>query len=312
MNYSSPLPPPLSEEWVLDQDHIQLSTSHPVQMLQHQEAASFRRHSHAFTELVMIQSGSIPHEIFDSQGECQIVEVEGGDFLVVPPGLVHGYGTVERGHECRRMDICYLAEWFLWDLNLLWTEGLVPLFFASHLFRRTENLQIWRFRLSHAEIVTCERELCDISAEYLEPEPSLLFIRSTFFKILVILARAWRRQTPQGDLHFRPEIWRALQAVDCCIKEGRSFRVDAFAHDLGLAPKNFSRLFHAATGLSPSEYFGRRRTQHAAHLLLESDLSVGEIAARLGFCDSAHLSRAFMQNESISPRAFRTRYRLSA
>jgi AraC family L-rhamnose operon regulatory protein RhaS len=304
MNY-----PPLSEEWVLGQDYIQLSTSRPVRMVPHTHAGEFRRHSHTFTELVMIQQGSIPHEVFDSCGEKQILEVRSGDFLVIPPGLIHGYGAVEEGRECRRTDICYLAEWFLWDLDLLWSEGLVPLFFASHLFRRTENLQIWRFSLSPEEIASCERELSDISAEYLQPTPSLLFVRSTFFKILVILARAWRRQTPQGDLHFRPEIWSALQAVDSCIKEGQNFRIDAFAHDVGLAPKSFSRLFHAATGLSPSEYFGRRRTQHAAHLLLESDLSIGEIAARLGFCDSAHLSRAFLQNESISPRAFRTRYR---
>ncbi|RYX81651.1 AraC family transcriptional regulator [bacterium] len=305
---SSPPPPPLSEEWVLDEDYIQLSASRPVRMLQHVEATSFRRHSHAFTELVMIQEGSIGHETFDGDGRQQTLEVQGGDFLVIPPGLVHGYGE---GHSCRRMDICYLAEWFLWDLNLLWTEGLVPLFFASHLFRRAENLQIWRFRLSQQEIATCERELHDISCEYLEATPSLLFIRSTFFKILVILARAWRRQTVQGDLHFRPEIWRALQSVDSCIKDGRNFRIDAFAHDVGLAPKSFSRLFHAATGLSPSEYFGRRRTQHAAHLLLESDLSIGAIAARLGYCDSAHRSRAFLQNESISPRTFRSRYRLT-
>ncbi|RYZ79795.1 MAG: AraC family transcriptional regulator, partial [Proteobacteria bacterium] len=124
------------------------------------------------------------------------------------------------------------------------------------------------------------------------------------------LARAWRRQTPQPDVHFHPEVWTALERIDALIKEGQTFRLDTFAHGFGLTSRKFSHLFQTTTGLLPTEYFGRRRTQHAAHLLLESDLNIGEIAARLGFCDAGHLSRSFLQNEGVSPRVYRNLYRV--
>ncbi|RYG65226.1 cupin domain-containing protein, partial [bacterium] len=128
----SPEPiPPLSQDWVLGQDYIQLSTTRPVRLVQHVWSVPFRRHRHTFTELVVVQDGSIPHEIFDENGVCTRFEVETGDCLVIPPGLIHGYAEPEVGRPCHRVDICYLAECFLWDLGLLWAEGLVPLFFAS-------------------------------------------------------------------------------------------------------------------------------------------------------------------------------------
>lgn len=290
--------------YTVGQSSVHLSSARPVQWQHFEMREAIAPHDHEFTEVVIVQSGTISHRTGESQEQ-----ISSGEVLVIPPGPVHAYGAQQVGQKGQLVNIYYLAEWYLWDLGGLWNEGLVPLFFAAQLFRRPEALQIWRFQLQAAELAACERELADIRAEYAQPAPSLLFVRGAFFKILVILARAWQRQSAHGGLHFRSEIWRAIQVMDMHIKEGKSFGIATFAREIGLATGSFSRLFTTATGFAPSEFFGRRRTQHAAHLLLESDLTIGEIAARLGFCDSAHLSRAFLKNQRLSPRAFRARYR---
>lgn len=286
--------------FTVGQSQVQLSSARPVQWQKVELTHSIGAHDHEFTELVIVLRGPVLHLTQDGVNELQ-----NGEVLVVPPGPIHAYGAPLEAAQL--VNIYYLSEWLLWDLQTLWNEGLVPLFFASQLFARPELRQIWQFSLTSAEVAACERELEDIG-DYSAPSPSLLWTRGAFCKILVILARAWQRQTPRADLHFRPEIWRALAAVDRHIKAGQGFRVADFAREVGLATGSFSRLFRAQTGLAPSDYFARRRSQHAAHLLLESDLAVGEIAARLGFCDAAHLCRAFSRTHGHSPRAFRARF----
>ncbi|RYX82428.1 AraC family transcriptional regulator [bacterium] len=299
----------MESQFTVGQKFVRLSGTRPVQWQRHTLREGVGPHDHEFTELVIVKSGAIPHKTYGVNGEEWSEILGRGNAIVVPPGLIHAFERLAPAQECQLVNIYYLPEWFLWDLNTLWDEGLLPLFFATHLFRRWDTLKIWRINLTEEELLACERELDDIGNEYVRTKPSLLFARSAFFKILVILARAWSHQTPQHGLHLRPEIWEALQEIDRCIKDGAVCRVDVLARHVGFATSSFSRIFRSATGLSPSEYLGRRRIQHAAHLLLKSDLSIGAIASRLGFCDSSHLSHSFLQNQGITPHAFRKRYR---
>ncbi|RYG66255.1 cupin domain-containing protein, partial [bacterium] len=148
--------------FTLTQEFVQLSTATPVLSRPHEMSEGTGPHNHEFAELMMVQEGSIEHLTFDADGHERRELLRVGDFVVVPPGPIHGYALPQSHQRCRLVNIYYLAEWFLWDLNLLWNEGLVPLFFASHLLRRPEALQIWRFNLSEPEVRSVERELEDI------------------------------------------------------------------------------------------------------------------------------------------------------
>jgi AraC family transcriptional regulator len=61
--------------------------------------------------------------------------------------------------------------------------------------------------------------------------------------------------------------------------------------------------------MSPSDYLLNRRFEQARRLLTETNHSIGEIAAALGFYDSSHFARHFQQRASISPAEFRSRNR---
>jgi len=81
--------------------------------------------------------------------------------------------------------------------------------------------------------------------------------------------------------------------------------VAALASEAGYSPDHFSRVFLNVTGLRPQDYLIKARIDRARQLLAESDLSVGEIALRVGFADIFYFSRLFRQRTGQPPSAFR-------
>ncbi len=78
--------------------------------------------------------------------------------------------------------------------------------------------------------------------------------------------------------------------------------IAAAAH---LSPFHFSRLFKKLTGAPPHAYLAALRVARARALLAETDLSVTEIATRVGYASSSHFAKAFRQATGLSPRSFR-------
>lgn len=70
---------------------------------------------------------------------------------------------------------------------------------------------------------------------------------------------------------------------------------------------HFSRVFHSATGATFLEYLYNVRLSNVHQLLLESDLSLNEIASRCGFSSTSHLTRIFKNAYGMPPREFRKR-----
>ena len=70
-------------------------------------------------------------------------------------------------------------------------------------------------------------------------------------------------------------------------------------------PNHFVRSFKAKTGLPPAKYIRNKRMELAKRLLEGTDLSVADIAIRVGIPDPAHFSRLFRQRYNMSPSVYR-------
>jgi AraC-like DNA-binding protein len=79
----------------------------------------------------------------------------------------------------------------------------------------------------------------------------------------------------------------------------------ALAREVGISYTHFRRIFLQHTGLSPRQYHIQIRINRAKDLLASSDLSVSEIAERLGFSSVFYFSRLFHQKTGQSPLAYR-------
>lgn len=71
----------------------------------------------------------------------------------------------------------------------------------------------------------------------------------------------------------------------------------------GLSRERLIRLFHDEHGLPPHAYQLNLRLQHARRLLLDGE-TPARVAAATGFCDQAHLSRAFRRTFAVPPGRF--------
>lgn len=66
-----------------------------------------------------------------------------------------------------------------------------------------------------------------------------------------------------------------------------------------------SRSFREYVGMSPMQYITQSRLTHAKHLLMDTNLSVVDVASRCGFKDPSNFIRRFKAQFSLSPLQFR-------
>lgn len=68
-----------------------------------------------------------------------------------------------------------------------------------------------------------------------------------------------------------------------------------------MSPYHFLRLFKHSMGVTPHQYILQCRIEKAKYLLDKSNLSIADIATRIGFCDQSHLTRYFKRIVGVTP-----------
>jgi len=80
--------------------------------------------------------------------------------------------------------------------------------------------------------------------------------------------------------------------------------MDELAKETGYNRAYLSRMFKKTTGQSPAQYLLKLRMERARQLLGEP-LTIGQIAASVGFADPFHFSRQFKKWHGCSPSELR-------
>lgn len=81
--------------------------------------------------------------------------------------------------------------------------------------------------------------------------------------------------------------------------------VDSIASRFFMSSSYFSHLFKKRANKSLVEYLNETRLRHAKALLENEELSVGEIALRVGFNDINYFSRIFKREVGVTPTEYR-------
>ncbi|MFF1698794.1 AraC family transcriptional regulator [Streptomyces sp. NPDC058257] len=87
--------------------------------------------------------------------------------------------------------------------------------------------------------------------------------------------------------------------------EGSPLSVRACAGHLGVSVSYLGEAVKASTGRTPGELIRQTRVHEAKRLLLRTELSVRQVAARVGFGDPAYFCRFFRRETGASPGDFR-------
>ena len=85
----------------------------------------------------------------------------------------------------------------------------------------------------------------------------------------------------------------------------RDLGLKELANLLQLSPHYFSHLFKQSVGTPPHQYVIQQRVERAKQLLKRKDMTIGEVAYKVGFANQAHLNRHFKRLVGVTPGVFR-------
>ncbi len=83
---------------------------------------------------------------------------------------------------------------------------------------------------------------------------------------------------------------------------------EAIARRYGLSAATFRRYWNRYVHVPPARYVMTLRMRAARRLLVETDLTVAEVAAQAGFEDPLYFSRSFRRLTGVPPSHYRARY----
>jgi AraC family transcriptional regulator len=128
-------------------------------------------------------------------------------------------------------------------------------------------------------------------------EASELALEGLTMECLAFFARDERRAARQ------PPRW--LGAIVERLREVEPVSLAELAGESGVHPSTLARTFRRFHGCSLGDYRRRCRVERALAALRASDAPLSEIAARCGFADQSHLTRALRAAVGLPPGAFR-------
>lgn len=108
-----------------------------------------------------------------------------------------------------------------------------------------------------------------------------------------------------GRLRDRePRVAAAIRAMEAHLDD--PLPVGAIARRIGISARRLETLFADTVGASPGAYYLSLRLKAARRLVLDTRLSMADIAERSGFSSIASLSRAFRRQYGMPPSAARS------
>ncbi|MDB2369038.1 GlxA family transcriptional regulator [Octadecabacter sp.] len=96
-----------------------------------------------------------------------------------------------------------------------------------------------------------------------------------------------------------PKLSRVIQAMEENIEEPISPSI--LARDVGMSTRQLERLFRRYLNRSPKRYYMELRLQKARNLLMQTDMSVINVALACGFSSPSHFSKCYRAHYDTTP-----------
>jgi AraC-like DNA-binding protein len=150
----------------------------------------------------------------------------------------------------------------------------------------------------------------NFSTELIDEEPGKEFVMRALVEQLVVhLLRRHSTTRRSDELELSRvglvdrRIRRSVELMHAQLDQDLSLRSLAAASHL--SPFHFSRLFKKLTGVTPHNYLAAIRATRAQSLLAGTDMSITEIASRVGYLSASHFTKAFRFSTGTTPSEFR-------
>ena len=251
------------------------------------------------------------HElVIVTKGSCEVsmdrkcTSLKAGDYLIIPPNREHS-------------TVCHRSV-FRTCIHFDWLPG-----------RRSCTRRMWFYapqRPPAGGFVVTPKFVpkADFHGSFSMDGPVPGLVDTIFYR--------WQSRTPQGLTVARASFLELLahlflsgtsseesHALQRCFQLAHAVKgvldanirsetgIQEMLGTLGFSYAHLCRVFHGAFGLSPVEYRNTSRIEQAQTLLRDTNLTIAEIAYRVGFQDPGYFSRKFRKQTRMRPGEARVR-----
>ena len=235
---------------------------------------------------------------------------EAGDILLIDNLRLHGVGRFE-GPSRRALVVVFYPD-------LVAAPGALPCdLWLLRPFRHLRDgcLHLRSGDRMAAEAWNCLNRLVLTRVERSSDPEGQARQKAILAELLIYLGEAFHGDLVEpSDYESRRDHLRRLVPLFeyVAARHDEPLDVPAAARMVRMSASYFMRFFRKATGLTFSVYVDQLRMSRAHQLLVESDLSLSEIAAEAGFCDQCHMSRHIRRRFGTTPGRIRSTARASA
>jgi AraC-like DNA-binding protein/mannose-6-phosphate isomerase-like protein (cupin superfamily) len=237
------------------------------------------RHGHEFLQICYVLNGVCRHVVYDEQ-----MDLQRGDLFSIPPSALHCFMPIDdQAFELVQLDFMpSLLEEHIEELSHVSLSRVL-------LINLSPRSQIVIERLM--EDIKLELELKDAYHQYA--------VRADLLKFLVIINREVRGWAHEQGSGYEQAIREVIHYIELHIDKPVSLK-EAAAR-ISVSPNYFSSLFKIVTGVTFSGFLMELRLRKAGELLLQSDMSVGEVMEAVGYKHTGHFYKMFKKSYAVTP-----------
>ena len=293
MKRSSPKPDTVGIRARLSGVKVGLPLAKSVSAIFSHTASRVTWHSHKQFELLFVLDGST---VYEFQG-CDPIELAGGHFMVVPPGMMH------RGEQDLRMPTTLIGIVLAFDARGATRNTPFTVRELGWLRRhfKTNSLTVHPLGPDLRRIIVqLDKRLSGKKQD--NDELSMAEMR---LHVCSAISGAARQLSAVDSRDSQFVVNAAIDYMRDHLNE--PFSVGKLVNHIGYGRSRLFELFRANTGMTPSDYLRRLRLEAARGLLTDTSRPVTEIAFKVGFNSSQYFSTVFLQYTGVTPTGFRSR-----
>lgn len=172
---------------------------------------------------------------------------------------------------------------------------------------RTSGAEPLHLTLSEEQFVRIEAFLREIERYSMPNAEANLIVCNSFTLILITKLCELYTENVRATQRIADPEDRAFMTALAQIHERyyEKISISQLAKTAQLSRSAFIRKFQEICRMPPAQYLVKRRIEAAEHMLLNSVLSVAEIAEKTGFYDASHLMKSFRTETGMTPSQYR-------
>ncbi len=244
-------------------------------------------HSHDHIEMAFMMSGTGKYHI-----EGQIYDVKEGDLLIFNPGVKHQALVAEDSETPTTEFFIGFSEIQLKDLQ----KNYIPLPEPGNILHTTGDLRQKLFKICSA-----------MDAEKVSGARGRYFVLKAYLmQILVYVVRAQSKpvETTQGYSFKSVNKKYVVEQIVNYFEDHYSEQIslERIAENMYLSTFYISKIFKSETGDTPIRHLINIRLERAKEILEENpELSIKEVASKVGYEDVYHFSKQFKKHYGYPP-----------